>query len=148
MNSFTAFRFRLFIALGGVVLLGLGLVGLAAASQPAALQPVIEISPGLSPQLSAEEAISIATTGTGTNGDVSAPLTVTNVHVIVMANIKEVEPNAFVDPGARDGIVWVIRGTGKFVGWRVPPGAQPITGNQGYVVVDDATGQVLQMGMP
>jgi hypothetical protein len=45
-------------------------------------------------------------------------------------------------------VVWVVRAEGSFVGLRVPPGAKPITSSTGYFIIDDATGDVVGMGMP
>lgn len=45
-------------------------------------------------------------------------------------------------------VVWVVRAEGAFVGLRIPPGADPIVSPTGYFIVDDATGEIIEMGMP
>lgn len=54
------------------------------------------------------------------------------------------------DPGTPEAArrVWVVRAEGRFVGDRVPPGADPVIGRTGYLVIDDATGEIIGMGMP
>jgi hypothetical protein len=44
--------------------------------------------------------------------------------------------------------VWVVRAAGTFLGERVPPGAKPVIGTTGFFVIDDASGEVIGMGMP
>lgn len=61
-------------------------------------------------------------------------------------DLARVEEHAASDAGA--GVVWVVRGTGSFVGLRVPPGVPPITSSTGYLVIDDVSGDVITMGMP
>lgn len=53
-------------------------------------------------------------------------------------------------PGSKDehSTVWVVRAEGVFVGQRVPPGAKPVVATTGYFVIDDATGDIIGMGMP
>jgi hypothetical protein len=69
---------------------------------------------------------------------------------VLASNIGAVESSAgFPDPGSVDDTtVWIARASGPFIGLRVPPGKDPIKGDTGYVVIDDATGKILQMGMP
>jgi hypothetical protein len=69
---------------------------------------------------------------------------------VLASNIRAVEPSAgFPDPGSVDDTtIWIARASGPFIGMRVPPGKNPIKADTGYVVIDDVTGKVLQMGMP
>jgi len=63
-------------------------------------------------------------------------------------NVVELAVGAPDPLSVDDSVVWVVRATGPFVGLRVPPGKDAIRGDSGYLVVDDPTGQILQMGIP
>ncbi|HEY3548959.1 MAG TPA: hypothetical protein VGK17_23035 [Propionicimonas sp.] len=84
-------------------------------------------------------------------GGTTSPAKVTGMTVLSMSDVSAVEPGA---GGPVDGspdaatTVWVVRAEGSFVGLRVPPGAKPIHSTTGYFIVDDATGEIVGMGMP
>ncbi len=130
------------------IILALAVLAVLGSAFVAAGGPAVAIAPGLTPQLSTSQALAIASSGTGSLGARGGSLVATSVHVVAMADIRQFESGATVDEGAASRIIWIVRGTGTFVGYRVPPGAPPVVGTQGYVVIDDATGEVLQMGMP
>jgi hypothetical protein len=66
------------------------------------------------------------------------------------AAIRSEEPNGSrLVPGAQpSGPVWVVRARGSFVGRRTPPGVPDVKSSTGYFVIDDATGEVIEMGTP
>ena len=65
------------------------------------------------------------------------------------SGVRDIEPNAARPVDAPPvGPVWVVRARGHFVGRRTPPGAPAATAKSGYFVIDDNTGEVLEMGMP
>jgi hypothetical protein len=62
---------------------------------------------------------------------------------------RAVEPRAFRPaPGTATGPVWIVRARGRFEGRRVPPGAPYVVAPTGFFVVDDATGDIVEMGLP
>jgi hypothetical protein len=76
---------------------------------------------------------------------------IVSITVMPLGGISAIEPNAGApDPNTAfaNTIVWVVRAHGTFVGDRVPPGGNPAIGTTGYFMIDDATGDVIGMGMP
>lgn len=71
--------------------------------------------------------------------------------LLPLADLASVEKNAGGPaPGSQEAAmpVWVVRAEGTFVGTRVPAGAKPAVGTSGYFVIDDASGDIVEMGMP
>jgi hypothetical protein len=66
------------------------------------------------------------------------------------ADISAYEPNGSkLVPGVEPlGPVWIVRARGAFVGRRVPPGTPEVHHKSGYYVVEDASGEILEVGMP
>jgi hypothetical protein len=66
------------------------------------------------------------------------------------AEIRSVERNGSAHVGGVDlgGPVWVVRARGSFVGRRGPPGTSDIKSSSGYYVIDDASGEIIEMGLP
>jgi len=84
--------------------------------------------------------------GAAANG---APPAIISLTAILGADIASVEPNAPRPVGGDAAkTFWIVRATGIFVGQRVPPGQSPIIGATGYLIIDDATGEFIGMGMP
>ncbi len=84
-------------------------------------------------------------------GGATSPATVKSMTVVPMSELAAVESGAGAPvDGSPDAAatVWVVRAEGAFVGLRVPPGAKPIHSATGYFIVDDATGDIIGMGMP
>ena len=99
----------------------------------------------LDPRLTPGEAARIALGRMGEHGVVA--------QVTLLARVSDVElvEPAFgrLVPGTPDpGPVWLVRGTGRFVGQFGSPDRGPIVGDSGYFVIEDATGDVLGMGIP
>jgi hypothetical protein len=64
-------------------------------------------------------------------------------------HVRDVEPAAAKPVEAAPiGPVWVVRARGHFVGGRTPPGVKPVVAKSGYFVIDDNSGEILEMGMP
>jgi hypothetical protein len=84
-------------------------------------------------------------------GGAASSASVTGMTVVPMSELAALEPEAGAPvDGSPDAAatVWVVRAEGAFVGLRVPPGAKPIHSATGYFIVDDATGEIIGMGMP
>lgn len=77
----------------------------------------------------------------------SVPITILSVTATDAGSVDAVEPNAGIDTSF-GGVVWIVRAKGTFVGVHVPPGTKPITSSTGYLLIDDATGEPMGMGMP
>ncbi len=86
----------------------------------------------------------LATMGTATPKILS--LTVTTGDRVTDFQADAGKPQA--GSAEASAVVWLVRAEGSFVGMRVPPGAKPITSTTGYFLIDDATGEVVGMGMP
>lgn len=73
---------------------------------------------------------------------------------IVRINAVPAEAVRSLEPSAGEGnsdvgrAVWVVRALGTFIGERVPPGQDEIVAESGYLLIDDATGEIIGMGMP
>jgi hypothetical protein len=84
-------------------------------------------------------------------GHATKPQRVLTVESTTRGEAAKVEPNIGVPtegtPEA-DRVVWVVRAEGTFVGDRVPPGKKPMIGTSGFIVIDDASGEIIGLGMP
>ena len=83
-------------------------------------------------------------------GAVPAQARLLSITAVRASDVKVVEPRAGApDVGSGDDeAIWVVRATGSFVGLHVPPGDAPIVKQTGYLLIDDASGDVVGMGMP
>lgn len=83
-------------------------------------------------------------------GSTSAPkvLRMTVVPLSAVASVELGAGSTSAGSPEADAVVWVVRAEGTFIGTRVPPGAKPIVGSTGYFILDDATGDVIGMGIP
>lgn len=147
-------RVRSRLAIGGsvaaVALLALLAALFARSGLAGSAQLVVDDRVGAT-HLTANEVASIVMSRLGAMGTPAGTGQIIRMTVIPMAILGSVEPSAGSPPsGAPDAedVVWVVRAQGHFVGLRVPPGAQPITASTGYVLVDDASGETIGMGMP
>lgn len=80
-----------------------------------------------------------------------ASVKVLSINPVSRSDADRVEPRlGAIDPENPDAgrLVWIVRAEGAFFGGRVPPGAKPIVGTTGYIVIDDETGLVVGMGTP
>lgn len=79
-----------------------------------------------------------------------APLRIISLTPVLRSEADKVEPRlGIVDSENPDAgrLIWIVRAQGAFFGGRVPPGAKPIIGTTGYLVIDDDTGLIVGMGI-
>jgi hypothetical protein len=73
--------------------------------------------------------------------------TVTKISAVRGRDLEKAEPGAGSAEGDQaDAAYWVVRGTGTFLGRRGQSGDH-LSGT-GYIVIEDATGDIVGMGMP
>lgn len=144
MNLLPMLKLRLVVV---SVAAGVLLVAAAAAnSQPAT---TISIDAGLSPRLDPTQVIAIAKSdiahmAEGVGKDTSSViLTVRAVRGSAVGAIENGAPG--LGANRADSVIWVVRGTGTFVG-QFGRGVTPQS-TTGYVLIDD-TGDVIGMGLP
>jgi hypothetical protein len=73
-----------------------------------------------------------------------------SIQKVILARNDElgaVEPRAAGGEGSPDRLLWVVRATGTFVTNRGPIGGTRSFAS-GYFLIDDATGEIIGMGMP
>ena len=126
-----------------------GLLTLAVASNVWSSSPAtVSIDPGVSPRLSGAEAVSIArdriVASAKANGKVGTVVSAQAVKGTSLAT--EIEGGPGLEGDAANGVYWIVRGTGAFVAGH-GLGA-PQTSDSGYFIIDDATGEIVGMGMP
>jgi hypothetical protein len=140
-----------------IALVVVAVIGISVATSvlAAAASYTVDIQVAGPTKLSAAQVAQIATARISSMEAVtSAPAVaakVTSVAAMSQSSVSSLEPGAGQPPlGSADAqsTVWVVRATGTFVGLRVPKGAQPIVASSGYFVIDDATGEIITMGMP
>lgn len=116
-----------------------------------ALEPTTSIAQGLRPNLDpstvqqiAEQHLASMQTMAAGQGPAAVVQRISAVAADRVATLEAAAPVELEVAGIR----WVVRATGTFVGLRVPPGQPPIVNDTGYIIIDDATGEVVGMGMP
>src|SRR3990170_3562974 len=112
------------------------------------LEPTVSVQAGLTPRLDASTVQKIAEQHLASMQTMAAGGQAIAVHEISAVGGDPMagrEPAPPVEADA-SGIRWVVRATGTFVGQRVPPGNPPIVADTGYLIIDDATGEVVGMG--
>lgn len=136
----------------GAILAAFAIGALLVASSVAASRPTVTIAPGLQPRLTPDEAIALAANNIALMArDVGADEAprIISATAVRGGDISSVEPGAgSPDGAASNGIYWVVRGQGRFVGRFAPSGSGPLVSTTGYVIIDDATGEVVGMGLP
>ena len=134
-----------------IVLLAAVVVVLLLAAQVALTrQRIVTIDAGLSPRMTAEQAIGLATSQVSNMAQSvghSTASTIVFAHAVRGGAIASVEVDAPVFEGsAADGTYWIVRAEGTFVGRR-GRGPDQIF-DTGYLIIDDANGDIVGMGMP
>lgn len=82
-------------------------------------------------------------------GRTGASVHVLEMHAVHAAAVPTIVPDAPAPQlGQEERVVWVATALGPFVGARVPPGESPVLADSGYIVVEDATGDILELALP
>jgi hypothetical protein len=107
------------------------------------------LSAGLVPRMDAEQVADIArdqiaSMASAANRSVSPDIL--SVTAVAESDIESALPDFGGDPEA-SRLVWVVKATGWFVARTGPAGRPPDAGPDGYLVIDDATGQTVGMGV-
>lgn len=113
-------------------------------------EPTVSIQAGLAHRLDVSTVQGIAEQHLGSMQTMAAggqAIAIQKISAVAADRVTSVEAAAPVETDAT-GIRWVVRATGTFVGQRVPLGNPPIVADTGYLIIDDATGEVVGMGMP
>jgi hypothetical protein len=117
----------------------------------------VRIAPGLNPRMKATDAAQVAlqrlaepvaavvrSPQTGEAQAVPPAPTITSVACLPgfleIGRVDEPEKNLGPE------ILWRVQAEGLFVNHFVPPGAPPQTASEGFVLIDDATGEVVMFG--
>jgi hypothetical protein len=138
--------------------LAIALAGLwSAAAQPATTAYTGSIPSGLSPRMSPAEVAQVvmprlarpiasvsADPATGRPRILPAPPVIISMSAIAGPDLPQVDPRMSPNPYP---VVWYVRATGAFTSFRVPFGVPPIRGRSGCYLIDDATGNVVGMGI-
>jgi hypothetical protein len=123
-----------------------------AANSIAAPSPTISIASGVEPRLTPTEAIAIAQNDIALMArsvGAAESSTVLKATAARGADVDSVEPGAGTAEGEQaESVYWVVRARGTFVGARGPAGSSDRVAATGYIVIDDATGDVVGMGLP
>ncbi len=115
------------------------------------LDPRVTIADGLTPSLTAAHVGQIVTetlTAAARRFGRSTPIVIETIRAVPAGAVEALEPATGHGSPPSVGVRWVVRARGPFVGERVPAGMQPIFQDSGFFIIDDATGTILQMGMP
>lgn len=77
-------------------------------------------------------------------------ISVSRVSAVRHADVSTIEAEAGGDESVAntDAPKWIVRLEGPFIAERHPPGVTPLQTKSGYFQIDDATGQIIGMGMP
>lgn len=94
-------------------------------------------------QAKAQPIVASSAGGKVTPANPGSQPTVTQVDLLRHYDIDRAHPRLSSND---DALVWVVQMRGKFEALRQPPGTMRIVGRDGYVVIDDATGEVLKSG--
>jgi hypothetical protein len=147
---------RLIAALGLVAVVSVGATVVVAVSQPrsealAAPPYKVEIAPDAHATRTAADVVARAAARIAAmRQQASGPATeIKTVTAVRGRAIGALVPNAAAMTGSDlDKTFWVVTASGTFVGLRVPPGQSPIVETTGYLIIDDASGDAIGMGMP
>lgn len=117
----------------------------------------VTVAPGLSPRMrpsavaqtvldQLSRPIHAVTVDPSTGQTVAVPPvpTILSMSAVSGADLPKVDPHLSPDPYP---LLWVVRASGAFVAGFGPPGAPPIQGGAGYYLIDDATGNIVGMGI-
>jgi hypothetical protein len=131
------------------IILAVAAVGSLASAVLAAAGPTVSVDAGLAPKRTAADVVSVAQAYLDVMAArPEAAQAADSQKAVVSARATTSGLTQPAAVGGSDHVVWVVRATGTFVGLRVPPGQDAIVGTSGYIVIDDATGDILEMGMP
>jgi hypothetical protein len=127
------------------------LVVYGAAQVTSVSPPRITVDPGIRPSLSASDAIRLAQSEISLMaGDVgrNPASTIASARALKGSDIPSAEPNGPIFSGEQaDRTYWIVRGSGTFVPEFGRSNPKKIFGT-GYLIMDDATGEIVGSGMP
>jgi hypothetical protein len=108
------------------------------------------VGAGLEPTLDAEQVANLARdqiSNMAAEASRSVSADIKSLTAVAEADIASVLPS-LGDPGTgSDRLVWVVKATGWFVARTGPAGRPPDAGPDGYLVIEDATGHIVGMGI-
>jgi hypothetical protein len=137
---------RRYVILGAaavVVVASAAAAGIVAVNATSGPPYPVNISPGVNPHLPRDRVAQIVIERVPDAAIERMDVLADDTHV------QNLEPNAARPVEAAPiGPVWVVRARGHFVGRRTPPGTPPVVAKSGYFVIDDNSGDILEMGMP
>jgi hypothetical protein len=139
-------RFRVVTVILGVLVLAVW-VAISSAASP----PSVSIAPGLTPRLGSADAAKLAQSNIALMARSVAAnetSTVTKIMAVRGDQIDAAQPGAGSATGDQaDDIYWIVRASGTFVARRGPAGGDRVYPS-GYILISDATGDVVGFGMP
>lgn len=127
-------------------------VGIAAAVvlSPKADSYITTVGAGLVPRMDAEQVADLAReqiASMATADSRSVTPDILSVTAVAEADIESVLPHLGDQDAGSERLVWVVKATGWFVARLGPAGRAPDAGPDGYLVIDDATGHTVGMGV-
>jgi hypothetical protein len=127
-------------------------VGIAAAVvlSPKSDTYTTAVAAGLAPRMDPEQVAGlareqIAAMATAASRSVSPDIL--SVTAVAEADIESVLPHLGNPDSGSDRLVWVVKATGWFVARLGPAGRPRDAGPDGYLIIEDATGHVVGMGV-
>jgi hypothetical protein len=136
----------------GALVVAIVIGAVLVANSLAASAPRVTIAQGVQPRLTSDAAIALAANQIALMArSLGAAETsqISSANAVRGGDLTSVEPGAGSPEGAAaNAIFWIVRGRGTFVGRFSPSGTGPFVGATGYVIIDDATGEVVGMGLP
>jgi len=105
----------------------------------------LRVADDVTPRLSPADVQAIVLSRIGADGRIA---TISVVATRAAASVLERGAGSPLAPELDVGPVWVVRGTGRFVGRHTPLGVAEREAGSGFYMVDDRTGDVLGMGLP
>lgn len=140
--------------LPGIAPWRIGLVAVAtlmllfAAQRATTREMVVKIEPGVQPRMEPAAAIALAKDRIASMAQsVGRPTdsTVTFAHAVKGSGVGAIVAESAYPGAAADRTYWVVAAEGTFVGRRGIGGDKVTT--SGYFVIDDATGDIVEMGL-
>jgi hypothetical protein len=132
--------------------LALAAIAVACRGPVVTLTADVTVADGLAPRMAPDEvqqlvAERLQRVGRESGRD-GALIVIERVDAVVRDAVPAIEPGAAMTDGD-ESVVWVVRARGTFIATRGLRGTDPPRiSDTGYLVIDDATGEILEMGMP
>jgi hypothetical protein len=125
-------------------------IAVAVVLSPKADSYTTTVGAGLAPRMDVEQVADlardqIASMATAANRSVTPDIM--SVTAVAEADLESILPHLGNQDSGSDRLVWVVKATGWFVARLGPPGRLPDAGADGYLVIDDATGHAVGMGV-